>query len=369
MVTDNFNANEIVSLFISLAKIEGLSRNEGDVSKFIKEFISPFNLRFFEDGANQIDGGNSGNLICEINGGGDFVLLSHMDTARSTKNLSPIIQNGILKSDGTTILGADNRAGITAILYALKKTFENGKPLRPFTIAFTICEETTLSGSKFLKLNDRIKMGFVFDSHLDPGNFIIKSPGALIFKIKIKGKASHAGINPEKGINTIEIASKAISKIKQGRIDEETTLNIGKIYGGEATNVVPELVILEGEIRSFTSSKVNTLILSVQNIFENEAKNAGAGIEFDFKWDFKPYQINPEWDVYKKIVNAITKSGLKPEEKISFGGSDANSLNEKGIPAVNIGIGAKNPHSNDEYILIKHLIEASKIAYQLMNYD
>lgn len=369
MVTDNFNENEIVSLFISLAKIEGLSKNEGDVSRFIKEFISKLNLQAFEDGANQIDGGNSGNLICEINGGGDFVLLSHMDTARSTKNLSPIIQNGILKSDGTTILGADNRAGITAILYALKKSFENGKNLRPFTIVFTICEETTLSGSKFLKLNENIKMGFVFDSHLDPGKFIVKSPGALMFKIKIKGKASHAGINPEKGINAIEIASKAISKIKQGRIDEETTLNIGKIYGGEATNVVPEFVILEGEIRSFTSSKVDNLILSIKNIFESEAKGFGGEVELDFKWDFKPYQISSEWDVYKRIVNAITESGLKPEEKISFGGSDANSLNEKGIHTVNIGIGAKNPHGNDEYILIEHLIQASKIAYQLMNYD
>lgn len=369
MVTNNFNENEIVNLFISLAKIEGLSKNEGDVSKFIKQFFSQFGLQAFEDTANQIDGGNSGNLICEINGGGDIVLLSHMDTARSTKNLTPIIQDGKLKSDGTTILGADNRAGITAILYALKKSFENLKSLRPFTIAFTICEETTLSGSKFLKLNENIKMGFVFDSHLDPGNFIIKSPGALMFKIKIRGRASHAGINPEKGINAIEIASKAISKIKQGRVDEETTLNIGKIYGGEATNVVPEIVILEGEIRSFTFSKVDNLILSIKNIFENEGRNFGAEIEIDFKWDFKPYQINYESEVYKKIRSAITKTGLKPEEKISFGGSDANSLNEKGIPTINIGIGAKNPHSNDEYILIEHLIQASKIAYQLMNYD
>jgi tripeptide aminopeptidase len=369
MVTDNFNENEIIDLFISLAKIDGLSKNEGEVSKFIKEFVSQFNLIFFEDNANQIDGGNSGNLICEINGGGDFVLLSHMDTAKSTKNLSPIILNGKISSDGNSILGADNRAGISAILYALKKSFEKGKKLKPFTIAFTICEETTLSGSKFLKLNDNIKMGFVFDSHLDPGNFIIKSPGALMFKIKIKGKASHAGINPEKGINAIEIASKAISKIKQGRIDDETTLNIGKISGGEATNVVPETVTLEGEIRSFNSLKVDTLISSVMNIFNDQARSGGARVEVDFHWDFKPYQVKPEWDVYKKIMNAISKVGLKPEEKVSFGGSDANSLNEKGIPTVNIGIGAKNPHSNDEYILIEHLIQASKIAYHLMNYD
>lgn len=369
MVTDNFNENELVDLFISLSKIEGLSKNEREVSEFIKEFISQFNLKVFEDDAFQIDGGNSGNLICEINGGGDFVLLSHMDTARSTKNLSPIIQNGKITSDGRSILGADNRAGISAILYALKKSIENGRKIKPFTIAFTICEETTLSGSRFLKLRNNIKMGFVFDSHLDPGNFIIKSPGALMFKVNIEGKASHAGIEPEKGINAIEVAAKAISRIKQGRIEEETTLNIGKISGGEATNVVPELVIIEGEIRSFDSSKADSLILTVKNIFENEAKSFGAKIYFDFSWDFKPYQIKPEWDVYKRIVDAISKAGLKPEEKISFGGSDANSLNEKGIPTINIGIGAKNPHSNNEYILIEHLVQASKIAYHLMNYD
>lgn len=369
MVSVMFDKNEIINLFISLAKIEGLSGNEKNVAGFIKNFLRQFNLAVYEDDANKIDSGNSGNLICKVNGGGDFVLLSHMDTARSTQNLKTIIENGKIKSDETTILGADNRAGITAILYALKKSFENGKPQKSFTIAFTICEETTLSGSKNLMLDDDIKMGFVFDSHLDPGNFIFKSPGAMMFKIQIKGKPAHAGIEPEKGINAIECAAKAIARIKQGRVDEETTLNLGKIFGGETTNVVPQNVIIEGEIRSFNEDKVIEQFNNLKEVFFNESKLSGCKVEFESHWDFKPYQINPNWEVYKKIKKSIDAVGLQANEAISFGGSDANSLNEKGIQTVNIGIGAKNPHSNQEYILIEHLIQASKIAYSLMNYE
>ncbi len=364
-----FNENEIVNLFISLAKIEGLPGNEKNVAEFIEKFLGQFNLEVIYDDANKHDGGNTGNLICKINGGGNFVMLSHMDTARPTQGLIPVIENGKIRTDETTILGADNRAGITAILYALKKSIENGKQLKPFTIAFTICEETTLSGSKNLLLDENIKKGFVFDSHLDPGNFIVKSPGALMFKIIVQGKPAHAGIEPERGINAIECAAKSIARIKQGRIDAETTLNFGKIIGGEATNVVPYKVIIEGEIRSFNEIKVENQLSLVQNIFNEEAKLSGCSVEFSYHWDFKPYEINSDWDVYQKIHRSIKAAGLEPKEAISFGGSDANSLNEKGIQSVNIGIGAKNPHSNQEYILIEHLIQASKIAYQLMNYD
>lgn len=361
--------DEIINLFISLAKIEGLSKNEKNVAEFIKDFLGQFKLTVIEDNANKYDGGNTGNVICKVNGGGRFVFLSHMDTARSTGNLNPIIENGRIKSDETTILGADNRAGIAAILYALKKSFENGQPSKSFTLAFTICEETTLSGSKNLSLDDNIEMGFVFDSHLDPGHFIVKSPGALMFSIKIKGKPAHAGIEPEKGINAIECAAKSISKIKQGRIDEETTVNFGKIIGGEATNVVPYEVNIEGEIRSFVIEKIENQLGLIRRIFDQEAQTSGCSVELKYHWDFKPYQIHPDWEVFQKIKDAIKSTGLEPKQSISFGGSDANSLNEKGIHTVNIGIGAKNPHSNQEYILIDHLVMASKIAYHLMNYE
>ena len=369
MVSIMFNEKEIIELFISLAKIEGLSRNERNVAEFIRNFLSQYQFTITEDNANIYDGGNSGNLICRLKDGGQFVLLSHMDTARSTQNLKPIVENGKIKSDESTILGADNRAGITAILYAVKKSFENGKQLNPFTIAFTICEETTLSGSKNLLLDSNIKMGFVFDSHLDPGNFIIKSPGALMFKVFIEGKPAHAGIEPEKGINAIECAAKSIARLKQGRIDEETTLNIGKIFGGEATNVVPHNVVIDGEIRSFDERKVEYWFNLIQKIFNQEASLCGCSVRFAAHWDFKPYQVSSNWEVYQKIKKSIEAAGLEPKEATSFGGSDANSLNAKGIQTVNLGIGAKNPHSNQEYILIEHLIQASKIAYQLINYE
>lgn len=361
------NSKELIDLFVSLAKISGLSGEEKDVAKFITNYLKEVKSQTF-NGEFQIQENKIGNLICKVNGGGDFVLVSHMDTARSTKNLKPIVLADRICSDGTTILGADNRAGIAAILYALKKSIETNSKLKSFTIAFTVCEETTLSGSKNLELDSNIKYGFVFDSHLDPGNFILSSPGALSFSINIIGIAAHAGIEPEKGINAIEVSARAISKIQQGRIDEETTLNIGTIVGGDATNVVPANVELKGEIRSFDLQKIEKLFKEVTTIFKIECQKSGCQLFIDNSWDFKPYKINENDEVSRRIKLAIIRAGLKPNEAISFGGSDANSLNEKGITTTNIGIGAKNPHSNEEYILINHLIQASQIAFNLMNY-
>ncbi len=364
----NFNKNLLIQLFLDLVKIEGLSGNEKNVASYIKDFLTKLGFEYFEeDDAHLIDGGNQGNLICPVYGGGDFVLVSHMDTARTTKGINPVIEDGKIKTDGKTILGADNRAGITAILYALQHALNEGKKIKPHTIVFTICEETSLSGSKNLKLNNQnIRKGFVFDSHLEPGYFIVASPGALFFNFIVKGKPAHSGIEPEKGINAIQAAANAISKIKQGRLDDSTTLNIGKIKGGEAVNVIPAYVEIEGEIRSFELEKIQKYFNELTSIFKDETSASGCEFIMNSSWDFKPYKISSESEVYRSIKEAIEKSNLLPKESISFGGSDANSFNARGIECVNIGIGAKNPHSNDEYILIEHLMQASIIAYHLI---
>lgn len=351
----------IVELFSDLAKIEGLSGNEKGVADYIVSFLNTLNYNVVIDNANSENGGNTGNIIATSGDGGEYCLLAHMDTARSTKNLKIQHTEKIIKSDETTILGADDRAGIAAILFAAQTVHQAG--ITPnITLAFTICEETTLAGANFLKLPENINMAFAFDSSHSPGTFISGSYGAIRFCAEIIGKASHSGVAPEKGINAILAASQAVAKIPQGRIDDETTTNIGIFNGGSAINVVPEYVKIEGEVRSRNEKKAEQVIEIIYRTFEIDANQHKAKLKWSSSWDFKAYTHTENSFIYKKAVQAINAVGLESKAVISAGGSDVNPINKNGIPAINFGIGAKNPHANNEYIEIKNLENASKIA-------
>ncbi len=360
------NHHRLIEIFLQVAPINACSGREKPVADFIKKFLSPFGLQVIEDSANIYSMSNTGNIICKKGDGGDFILLSHMDTARPTKKLKPVVENDRIVSDGNTILGVDNRAGISILLYLLEHIFIENIKTKNFTVAFTTCEETTLIGSKKLGVNGQIKKGFIFDSSHRPGNFIHSACGSLGFKITVNGVASHSALAPESGINSIAITSNALSKIKQGKLDSETTLNIGKIYGGSAVNVIPEKTTVEGEIRSFKTERVEKIFDEVKNIFESEAKTLNASCEIEFQWEFRPYTVPTDSKVYKYAVDAIKKTGLEPKPQISLAGSDANSLNANGIEAVNLGIGAQNPHSNNEFILIEDLLKSAEIALELV---
>jgi tripeptide aminopeptidase len=358
--------SRLIEIFLQTAHINALSGNEKPLADFIKNFLSSNNYDVREDESGPLTGSNTGNLICSIGNGGEFLLCSHMDTARPTENLKPVILEDKIVSSGDTVLGVDNRAGISVLLYTLEKIAKEKITVKDFTVAFTTCEETTLGGSKNLQVNGNIQDGYIFDSGYRPGSFIYSACGALGFKITVTGKASHSGIAPEKGINSISTAAKAISRLPLGRIDEETTMNIGVLKGGSAVNVIPEMTEMEGEIRSFNIEKVEKYFSLVKQVFSEESKKTGASVNFIYDWDFVPFTINNSSKVYKTTEEALIKVGLKPDPKISLGGSDANSLNAKGINAINLGIGAQNPHSNDEFIYIEDLEKSAEIALELV---
>lgn len=360
------NTDYLIDLFIRIAKIDALSGNEKPLAEFIKSFLSKFNYNISEDDSKLFSGSNTGNLICKIGEGGSFIMTAHLDTARPTLNIKPKILEDKIVSSGDTVLGVDNRAGVTVLLFLLEKIAKEKIPVKDFTVVFTTCEETTLFGSKYLGVNGNIKYGFVFDSGYRPGNFIYSACGAMGFKMKVIGKASHSGISPEKGINSILIASRAINNLPLGRIDDESTMNIGILKGGSAVNVIPEITELNGEIRSFDLQKVEHYLNVTIAAFRKEADILGGKIEVESFWDFKPYTIPENSFVFKEIVRVMKQVGLNPIPKISLGGSDANSLNEKGIQSVNLGIGAQNPHSNDEFIFIEDLVKSAEIALELV---
>jgi tripeptide aminopeptidase len=361
------NPQRLIDIFLQAARINALSGEEKPVADFIRSFLSAYDYKITEDDSAKKSESNTGNLIVQYGSGGEFMLTSHMDTARPTADVNPVILKDRIVSAGDTVLGVDNRAGIAVILYTLERIAKEKIPVKDFTVVFTTCEETTMFGSKNLGVNGNINRGFVFDSGYRPGNFIHSACGALGFKIKIIGKAAHSGLAPEKGINSLLIAARALTQMPLGRIDDETTVNVGVLKGGSAINVIPELTELEGEVRSFNLDKVEKHFNIISDIFRREAKNAGAETEIIHDWDFMPFTIGKESVVYKDTVNALLQAGLKPEPKLSLGGSDANSFNAKGIESINLGIGAQNPHSNDEFIFIEDLIKSAEIALELVS--
>ncbi|MCS7054507.1 MAG: M20/M25/M40 family metallo-hydrolase [Ignavibacterium sp.] len=363
------NPSRLIEIFLQVIRINALSQQEKPLADFIYSFLYDLGYNVRIDDSLKYTNSNTGNVICVVGSGGEFVMTAHMDTARPTENVNPILKEDRITSSGDTVLGVDNREGVAVLLYTLEKIAKEKIPVKDFTVAFTTCEETTLLGSKYLELNGNIKKGFVFDSGYRPGKFIYSACGAIGFNLKIIGKASHSGIEPEKGINALLVASKAITKIPIGRIDDETTINIGILKSGSAVNVVPEITEMIGEVRSFNSNKAENYLKFLVKVFQDEALKVNARVEYEYYWDFKPYVIKENSEVYRDIIKAITSVGLVPTPTISLGGSDANSLNENGIQSVNIGIGAQNPHSNDEFVLIEDLIKTAEIALELVKKD
>ena len=199
-----------------------------------------------------------------------------------------------------------------------------------------------------------------------PGRFVSKSSGAVSFKASFIGKAAHAGIEPEEGINAVSIAAQAITSIKQGRIGINTTVNIGNIQGGTGVNVVPEKVSIKGEIRSTNKEEILALLSDIERNFKAAAEDAGGGLDFSYDWDFEPFEITSDSDLYNKLKRAMENVGLIFQPEQSMGGSDANSYNARNIEAINLGIGAQNPHSNDEFILVEDIINSYELALELV---
>ncbi|MBA7613186.1 MAG: M20/M25/M40 family metallo-hydrolase [Calditrichaeota bacterium] len=364
MSTDS--RQRLIDLFLQLAAINAPSGAEKPVAEFIMTFLADLDVSIKEDDAHVPGGGDSGNLICQVGGGGEVVLLAHMDTARPTEQLQPQVHADRITSDGTTILGADNRAGVAALLHTLEQAARNPGAFKDYTVAFTICEETGLCGTKHLTLDERIRMGYAFDSSLRPGHFIHATYGAVRFTAKVQGKAAHAGLEPEKGINAIQAASRAISDMPLGRPESDLTVNIGTISGGSAVNVVPAETVVKGEVRGREKARVNDTVRQISERFAASAEQLGAAVDFTSTWEFEPFYVEPDHEVYRQLVAALEAAGLEPVPHLSPGGSDANSLNAKGTPALNVGIGAQKPHSDDEYILIDDLVKSAEIVRELV---
>jgi tripeptide aminopeptidase len=360
----------LVSLFLDAIRIEAQSLHERPMADFVRRHLDGSSIEIREDATAPLFNGECGNLIC-IPPGFDpsrpaLALLAHLDTPRPTQNVHPVVTDTLIQSDGTTALGVDNRAGTAVLLHTLRQYATNGGPGN-FIVVFTVGEELGLYGSKYVDLSPyNITACFVFDCSKRPGTFIQSAVGCSLYTATFIGKPSHAAVSPEKGISAIRMASEAIGRVKLGRLNPAMTANIGTIKGGTATNVVPERCTIEGEVREFDPSPIREYLAGIQKTFQSVAEEHGGSMEFTSCSDFEPFRLGADSTAMRLTTEVMKAVHLNPHPIEYLGGSDANMLNAKGVPAVNLGIGAQNPHGDDEFILLEDLFKTEEIAMEII---
>ena len=373
------NEERIKNLLLELVQIDSISREERDVAERIKAYCEELGAEVFIDDAGEKVGGNTGNVIARFPGtisqAEPIMMSAHMDTVVPGRGVKPIVEGDIIRTDGSTVLGGDDKSGCSVIIETIRCLQEQSIPHAPIDAVFSICEEVGLLGAKHLDMSKmRAKYGIVFDSD-DPGFLFTKGPSADHFEIKIYGLESHAGVAPEQGISAIRIAAEAISAMKLFRIDEETTANIGVIQGGEATNIITNLVTLRGEARSLDDAKLDAQTAHIIKCCEEAAARyevtvdgvtTKARVESHVTREYHAMDVSDDSRVVRLVKEAAARMGLKVETLASGGGCDANIFNKRGIECANLGTGMRAIHTVKEWLDVKDMYASANMTLEIM---
>ncbi len=369
------NSDRITRRFTQLAQIDSVSRQEGEIASVLADYLTKMGAKVIFDTAGEKVGGQTGNLIARFEGNTNaapMFLSGHMDTVEPGKGVKVLFENGIFTSDGTTILGADDKSALAIILEVMDCINENSLPCPPIEVVFTICEEIGLLGAVNLDytLLDA-GFGYILDS-TDTEGIVVKAPSANKIDISIHGRAAHAGAAPEKGISAIQVASEAIASLSLGRIDEETTCNLGTITGGRATNIIPDFVQIEGEARSHDDDKLDKVTNSIVKAFEKTCLKFGNGdglpkVDTRVIRDFSRTDIPEDHEVITLARKASSNLGYDLAAKTIGGGADANVFFSKGIVGGVLGTGMKDVHTTKEHIALADMIKTTRLLLEIIS--
>jgi tripeptide aminopeptidase len=357
------NTDRLVQTFTTLAQIDNPSGQEQAMAHAVMAHLRILGLEPEQD--------QKGNVIADVPGTGEPLLLNaHLDSVAPAVGKQPVVEDGVIRSAGDTVLGADDLAGVAAILEAVQAVRENGATHRAAQVVFTVEEEVGLRGSRALDYSKiTAKQGVALDLNGPVGNICISAPAHDQITITFRGKATHAGVAPEQGISAIVVAADAINTMPLGRIDEETTANIGQITGGAARNIVPEQVVLLAEARSRDEAKLDVQVAAMQGACIQAAQRHGATVEFQAERMYGVQRIEPDAPIVQLCQEAARRAGLEPELVVTGGGSDVNIFNMHGIEAVNLSLGYEDIHSTDERIAIADLEKAARFVHALLITD
>jgi tripeptide aminopeptidase len=351
----NIDRDRLLRLFLDLARIDSPSGEEGHVAERVRAELTSLGI------ASEID--SAGNVIATVPGVGEPLLLNaHMDSVQPCCGVQPAVHDGIVTPTTGTVLGADDKAGLAVVLEVLRALGSDPQRRRALELVFTVSEEAGLVGAKALDFGRlRAKSGIALDASGPAGGIWVSAPSQNSLAITVTGRAAHAGVSPEQGISAIVAASRAITAMKLGRIDEETTANIGTIAGGTASNIVPWTVSMKGEARSRDERKVEAQTDHMVTTFQETAAAMGACAEVTVERSYSAYRVSADDPLVQRLCVAARQVGLQPTLKDSGGGSDANIFNRHGIKAVVLAVGYEEPHCYAERLVIDEMVKSAEM--------
>ncbi len=358
------NESRLVQTFLDLVAIDSPSGQEETISKELAR-------RFAELGA-QVEQDEHWNLVARFPANGSdaewLMLSAHMDTVGKDVGIKPVIRDGVIYSDGTTILGGDDKSGVAAILEVMRSLKEDGLKHPPLEAVISVGEEVSLKGARLLdKSKLHARRGYVLDAGGPIGTIITNAPSQNTLEVWVRGKTAHAGSEPEKGINAIVVASAAIAAMPLGRIDFETTANVGIIQGGVATNIVPDQVYVKGEARSRDEGKLAAQTAAMVSAFEEAAERYGARVEVKIKRAYTSFKLADDHPVVVAAATAARRLGYEPIIRGTGGGSDANIYSEHGIACAILSTGMADVHTPQEHIAIADMVGAARLLQEIVS--
>ncbi len=371
------NRDRYVQHFLDLVRIDSHSRKEGAIMRRLQADLEALGATLEYDGAGAAVGGEIGNLIARVpgtrSGAPPLFLNAHVDTVVPGEGVKPRVEGDVVRTDGTTVLGGDDKSGVAVIVEVLRALREEGVPHGDLDVVFTICEEVGLLGAKHLDYGRiRAREGIALDSD-NPNEIITEAPAACRLEFRVHGLAAHAGVRPEAGISAIRIASEAIARMRLGRLDAESTANVGIVEGGKATNIITDFVQVKAEARSHDERKLARQVAHMQRRFQRAAARhtvardgatVAGRVEETVTRDYPRMRLAQDL----RIVQLISEAGRRLGRTISLrrtgGGLDANIFNERGITVATFGTGQHENHTLSEYLDIPQSLRAAELMLE-----
>ena len=365
------NEERLFEDFLYWAKIDGPSKQEKVISELLEKTLTDLGFTVSFDEAHKNFDGEVGNLFAYWEGTDPTIeplfFSTHMDTVLSTKDLKPVVKDGVIYSDGTTILGADDRAAIAAYLEAIRVIQETNTPCGPIEILLTVAEQQGLTGARYLDYSKvKSNAGYIFDSSGDVGQVILQGPYSSKFHIEVIGHASHIGLNPEEGISAFLIAADILKSVKLGKLDDDTLANIGIIEGGEISSIIPGSVKMTGEVRCFNKAGLDECIQNIFTVANQIAKEHGGSVKTEIEKKYLGFNISRDNPLVGNAIMATASNDFKPTLVRTLGGADTNVFNENGLTCITLSNGFRNIHTFQEHISIENLNNTARYTVSLI---
>ena len=357
-------ASDVLPLFLELAAIPSPSGDEAAVAERVRAYLRALGVDSEEDEA--------GNMLACLPATGDtsaepIFLCAHLDTVPPSGPIEPVVEEGVIRNAAGTILGADDKAAVAVQLEAARLILAEGRPHGGVELLFTTREETGLEGAQAFDVSRlRSRLGFVYDYAGPVGEIVVAAPSGRSLQIVVTGRPAHAGINPEDGRSAIAAAARAISDLRLGRIDEETTANVGLIDGGSALNVVPATCHVSAEVRSRDEAKLAALVQETLDCFAFAASVAECEVEATVEDKYRGYRLAPDDPALALAHAALARAGFEPREVEVGGGADANVFNQRGLHCVNVANGMAKVHTAEEEIAVADLEAMVAVTLELV---